>query len=128
MQSPQVSGSASSHSTNRSIAELEKLIRESASGSFDALDDFAKYWNEFDAVARNLIEAKIISKAERDLYFWTGIPYATRKSIGQHLATTDPSYHERFIPTWRDAIEAGRFIFQDHSVRARRFLFIFPFS
>lgn len=101
----------------KSIADLEKFVREHAVGSLQTLDDFAKYWNDFDAIARNLLENKLINKAERDLYFWTGIPHAARKSIGQQLSATDLSYHERLIPPWRDVIQAGRIVFNDPAVR-----------
>ncbi|KAF5352336.1 hypothetical protein D9756_006303 [Leucocoprinus leucothites] len=120
MQSPNASGSSNSHTTKKTIADLEKITRDYAAGSIDSLDEFAKYWNEFDGVARGLVEAKIISKAERDLYFWIGLPYATRKAIGQQLATTDLAFHDRLIPAWRDAILAGRHVFHDPSTTSKQ--------
>ena len=116
MQSSHASSSTNSHITDKALADLEKLTREYAIGTLDTLDGFAKYWNEFDHIARKLMELKIINKAERDLYFWIGLPYALRKSISQKLTTMDVAYHERLIPTWRDTIQAGRHVFNDTSV------------
>ncbi|KAF9449711.1 hypothetical protein P691DRAFT_790576 [Macrolepiota fuliginosa MF-IS2] len=98
---------------SKSVADLEKFSRERVSVPLHTLDDFAKYWNTFDGIARRLIDSKIITKAERDLYFWTGLPLDIRRSIGEQLAIADLSYHDRTVPTWRDAIQAGRFIYHD---------------
>jgi hypothetical protein len=103
-------------SSKSTISDLEKFTQDRAAGSLLSLDEFAKYWNDFDAIARVLLERKLINKAERDLYFWTGLPFAARRSISQQLATTDLAFHDRLIPTWRDAIQAGRIVFHDPSV------------
>jgi len=117
MQSSHPSSGTSSHTTTtKTLADLEKLTREHSSATLNHLDGFAKYWNEFDRIARTLIEANIINKAERDLYFWIGLPFTFRKLISQKLTTMEGAYHERLIPTWRDTIQAGRHVFNDPSV------------
>lgn len=102
----------------KSISDLEKFTQDRAAGSLLSLDEFAKYWNDFDAIARILLENKLMNKAERDLYFWTGLPFTVRRSIAQQLTTTDLAFHDRLIPTWRDAIQAGRIVFHDPSVNS----------
>ncbi|KAF7784905.1 hypothetical protein Agabi119p4_1070 [Agaricus bisporus var. burnettii] len=102
--------------TPKSISDLEKFTQDRAAGSLLSLDEFAKYWNDFDAIARILLENKLMNKAERDLYFWTGLPFTVRRSIAQQLTTTDLAFHDRLIPTWRDAIQAGRIVFHDPSL------------
>jgi len=120
MQSSHASSGTSSNATTtttKTLVDLEKLTREYSSATLNHLDAFAKYWNEFDHIARALIEANIINKAERDLYFWIGLPPTFRKLISQKLLTTmEGTYHERFIPTWRDTIQAGRHVFNDPPV------------
>ena len=118
MQSSHPSSGTSPHTTaTKTLADLEKLTREYSSATLNHLDGFAKYWNEFDRIARTLIEANIINKAERDLYFWIGLPFTFRKLISQKLLTTmGGAHHERLIPTWRDTIQAGRHVFNDPSV------------
>jgi len=117
MQSSHPSSGPSPHTTaTKTLADLEKLTHEYSSATLNHLDGFAKYWNEFDRIARTLIEANIINKAERDLYFWIGLPFTFRKLVSQKLTTMEGAHHERLIPTWRDTIQAGRHVFNDPSV------------
>lgn len=53
---------------------------------------------------------------DRDFYFWNGLPRDIRKAISRKLAASDASYHARLIPSWKDAIQAGRTIFRDLTV------------
>ncbi|KAJ3574440.1 hypothetical protein NP233_g1772 [Leucocoprinus birnbaumii] len=115
-----VSGTTDSHPANKALSDLEKLSRDHCSGPMGNLDEFAKYWNDFDNIARGLVDAKAISRAERDFLFWSGLPHATRKALGRHMASVDLAYNERLIPTWREAIQAGRHVFRDPSTMPKQ--------
>ncbi|KAJ3569438.1 hypothetical protein NP233_g5048 [Leucocoprinus birnbaumii] len=76
MQTSTASGSTNSHTNGKTLVDLEKLAQEHTAGSMNSLDEFAKYWNEFDGIARGLVETKVISKVERDLLFWNNLSRA----------------------------------------------------
>ncbi|KAF9446251.1 hypothetical protein P691DRAFT_784138 [Macrolepiota fuliginosa MF-IS2] len=101
---------------HRSIDDLEKFTREHASdGSMQTFNDLIQYENSFDALIKELHAFKItLNRDERGAYFWTGLPFTTRRRIKKQLLATSRMERRDILPRRRkDAMKAIRHIFQE---------------
>ncbi|KAF9439608.1 hypothetical protein P691DRAFT_690245, partial [Macrolepiota fuliginosa MF-IS2] len=63
------------------------------------------YWSHFHVIAHKLLNSKIITEAEWDLYFWFRLPIKMRKSFVEHLALANVSFNNWTVPSW-EAVKA----------------------
>jgi len=73
------------------VAELVKLVKQSAKGSITDEEDLNMYYRKFWIIAADLVEADVINKKQHDEYFWKGLPWKLQYAISDHLEAQDVS-------------------------------------
>ncbi|KAF9440546.1 hypothetical protein P691DRAFT_819924 [Macrolepiota fuliginosa MF-IS2] len=94
---------------SETITDLEEFIRQYTSKPIDDLPECTTYWSDFSNITHELLNSKVITEAERDLYFWFGLSIEMRRSLAEHLALANVSFNNQTIPS-REAAEAAKSI------------------
>ncbi|KIJ43690.1 hypothetical protein M422DRAFT_169568 [Sphaerobolus stellatus SS14] len=76
---------------------LIQFTRKHSAKVLSADSELHAYHREFQAIAHYLVNEKIISKEERDRYYWFGLHEHTRRLVELRLAITHPN-HTRTAP------------------------------
>jgi hypothetical protein len=94
---------------------LLELTAKYASKSMKMESRLIEYYGKFRPMGIWLEGKKIISAADKNDYFWYGIPRKTRKLILNWLTTLKPEHDNKKAPEMEEVLQAGRYILSEEA-------------